>query len=220
METTQKPEYNTQRDKLKISEYGRNLQLMAEHLLEIEDRAKRTEAATMIVSVMAQMNPQVRESNDYLHKLWDHIHIISGYRLDVDGPYPAPTPEEGRNKPEHIGYHKNNIRHGHYGKIIKEMIDEAVNIEDEEKRQAVAKAIANQMKRDFLGWNRDTVNNQVIFDDLKEMSDGKLSLPEDTMLTPSNEILGKMMATQPTNNINRKKKKKKKTNRPKDNMGF
>lgn len=216
METTHQLNYNTQREKLKISEYGRNLQMMVEHLLEIEDRAKRTEAANMIVSVMAQMNPHAKEANDYLHKLWDHIHIISDYRLDVDGPYPAPLPGE-RHKPQHVGYQKNDIRYGHYGEIIRKMIDEAVKIEDNGKRQIIATAIANQMKRDYLGWNSDTVNNQVILKDLKEMSEGKLSLPEDTPLTSTNEILGKTTPAQVVNTSSKKKKKQKKQNRPKEN---
>lgn len=216
METTHQLNYNTQREKLKISEYGRNLQMMVEHLLEIEDRAKRTEAANMIVSVMAQMNPHAKEANDYLHKLWDHIHIISDYRLDVDGPYPAPTPEE-EHKPLHVGYQKNDIRYGHYGEIVRKMIDEAVKIEDNGKRQIIATAIANQMKRDYLGWNSDTVNNQVILKDLKEMSEGKLSLPEDTPLTSTNEILGKTTPAQVVNTSSKKKKKQKKQNRPKEN---
>ena len=94
--------YNTERDKLIISEYGRNIQIMIQHLLEIEDREKRTEAAHFIVSVMAQMNPQVKESNDYIHKLWDHLYIISDYKLDVDSPYDPPQQGVIVNKPEHV----------------------------------------------------------------------------------------------------------------------
>ena len=94
-------EYNTEREKIVISEYGRNIQVMIRHLMDIEDRKQRTEAAYFIVNVMAQMNPQVKESNDYMHKLWDHLHIIANYELDVDGPYPKPTPEMQKQKPEH-----------------------------------------------------------------------------------------------------------------------
>ena len=111
-------EYNTEREKIVISEYGRNIQVMIRHLMEIEDRKQRTEAAYFIVNVMAQMNPQVKESNDYMHKLWDHLYIISNYELDVDSPYPAPTPEMQKKKPDHVGYQKNNIRYGHYGQYI------------------------------------------------------------------------------------------------------
>ena len=122
--------YNTERDKLIISEYGRNIQIMIQHLLEIEDREKRTEAAHFIVSVMAQMNPQVKESNDYIHKLWDHLYIISDYKLDVDSPYDPPQQGVIVNKPEHVGYQKRDIKQGHYGSYIKEFLNKIKEIEE------------------------------------------------------------------------------------------
>ena len=163
-------EYNTNREKIVISEYGRNIQMMIRHLLEIEDRKQRTEAAYFIVSVMAQMNPQVKESNDYMHKLWDHLYIISEYKLDVDGPYEKPTPEMQKKKPEHVGYQKNNIRYGHYGQYIYDVVKKVKEMEDGPKKQAILVNIANHMKRDYLNWNRDTVNDLLILDDLYKIS--------------------------------------------------
>ena len=206
-------EYNTEREKIVISEYGRNIQVMIRHLMEIEDRKQRTEAAYFIVSVMAQMNPQVKESNDYMHKLWDHLHIIADYKLDVDSPYPVPTPEMQKKKPEHVGYQKNNIRYGHYGQYIYDVVKKVKEMEDGPKKQTILINIANQMKRDYLNWNRDTVNDLLILDDLYKISGEEITLPMDTKLIPTNEILNK----QPQQNQNQKKKKnnnQKKNNQP------
>ena len=205
-------EYNTEREKIVISEYGRNIQVMIRHLMDIEDRKQRTEAAYFIVSVMAQMNPQVKESNDYMHKLWDHLHIIADYKLDVDGPYPMPTPEMQKKKPEHVGYQKNNIRYGHYGQYIYDMVKKVKEMDDGPKKQAILVNIANQMKRDYLNWNRDTVNDLLILDDLYKISGEEVVLPMDTKLTPTNEILNKPQTQQ-----NQGQKKKNGNNKKKNN---
>ncbi len=189
-------EYNTEREKIVIPEYGRNIQVMIRHLNDIEDRKQRTEAAYFVVNVMAQMNPQVKESNDHMHKLWDHLHIIANYELDVDGPYPAPTPEMQKKKPGHVGYQKNNIRYGHYGQYIYDVVKKVKEMEDGPKKQAILINIANQMKRDYLNWNRDTVNDLLILDDLYKISGEEITLPMDTKLIPTNEILNKPSSQQ------------------------
>ncbi len=199
-------DYNTGREKIVISEYGRNIQVMIRHLMEIEDRKERTEAAYFVVSVMAQMNPQVKESNDYNHKLWDHLHIIANYELDVDSPFPKPTPEMQQQKPDHVGYQKNNIRFGHYGQYIYDVVKKVKEMEDGPKKQAIFVNIANHMKRDYLNWNRDTVNDLLILDDLYKISDGEITLPTDTKLISTNEILNKAPQQQ------QKKKNKQKKN--------
>ena len=205
-------EYNTEREKIVISEYGRNIQVMIRHLMDIEDRKQRTEAAYFIVNVMAQMNPQVKESNDYMHKLWDHLHIIADYKLDVDGPYPVPTPEMQKKKPEHVGYQKNNIRYGHYGQYIYDVVKKVKEMEDGPKKQAILINIANQMKRDYLNWNRDTVNDLLILDDLYKISGEEITLPMDTKLIPTNEILNK-----PQNQQQNQKKKQNNNNKKNSN---
>ena len=201
--------YNTEREKLIISEYGRNIQIMINHLLEIEDREKRTEAAHFIVSVMAQMNPQVKESNDYIHKLWDHLHIISNYKLDVDGPFDPPQKGIIVSKPEHVGYQKRDIKHGHYGYYVKELLKKIEEIEEGPKRSALLLSMANQMKRDYLNWNRETVNDLLILDDLYKLSDEKFIMPTDTKLTSTNEILNKVIAIPQPQQVLKKKKVKK-----------
>ncbi len=199
-------DYNTGREKIVISEYGRNIQVMIRHLMEIEDRKERTEAAYFVVSVMAQMNPQVKESNDYNHKLWDHLHIIANYELDVDGPFPKPTPETQQKKPDHVGYQKNNIRFGHYGQYVYDVVKKVKEMPDGPKKQAILLNIANHMKRDYLNWNRDTVNDLLILDDLYKISEGAITLPMDTKLASANEILNKTPQPQQQKKKNGKKK--------------
>lgn len=200
--------YNTERGQIIISEYGRNMQEMIRHLMEIEDRQKRTEAAQFIIGVMAQMNPQVKQTDDYIHKLWDHLYIISDYQLDVDSPFPAPQPMNEASKPQHVGYQNHNIKYGHYGYYMAKMIEIASETESEEMRQALAHSIANQMKRNFMEWSGNQVNDQQIIDDLKAMSNGRLVLPDETKLGGTNEVLTKPVLSQKQG----KKKKKKQSN--------
>ena len=203
--------YNTEKERIVISEYGRCIQEMIKKLPEIEDRAQRTEAARYIISVMVQMNPQVKESSDYEHKLWDHLFMISGYNLDIDSPYAPPTPAAQKSKPQHIGYQNNKIKYGHYGQYIVKMIEAASKEENDEVREALAYSIANQMKRNYLEWNKSVVNDQVIFDDLKEISHGRLVITDESKLGTTGEMLGKkqQQAKQQQQQAQGKKKKKK-----------
>ena len=210
--------YNTERGRIIISEYGRNMQEMIRHLLEIEDRKKRTEAAQFIITVMAQMNPQVKQTDDYIHKLWDHLYIISDYQLDVDSPFPPPQPLTESTKPHHVDYQNHSIHYGHYGYYMAKMIDIAAQTEDEETRQALANSIANQMKRNYLEWSGNVVNDQQIIDDLKAMSKGRLVLPDDTKLNGTNEILSRPVLSQKQGGANGGKKKKKKQSNLKADM--
>lgn len=199
--------YNSGRENLIIPEYGRNIQLMIQHLLTIQDRERRTKAAYFIVSVMAQMNPQSKETTDYVRKLWDHMHIIANYQLDVDGPFEKPLPEKQQQKPQHIGYTKKNIKYGHYGQFLIEIINKAADYKEGEERDAFAVSVANQMKRDYLNWNRDTVNDFVIAEDLKYLSKGLLVLPENVHLLSTSELLNKPADS---NNARRKRQSTKK----------
>lgn len=197
--------YNTEKEKIAISEYGRCIQEMIKKLPEIEDRQQRTEAAKYIISVMVQMNPQIKESSDYEHKLWDHLYMISGYNLDVDGPYAPPTPIEQQSKPQHIGYQNNDIKYGHYGQYLIKMIEAASKEDNDEVRESLAYSLASQMKRNYMEWNKSVVNDQVIIDDLKKLSDGRLIIPDESKLGAS-EPQGK--AQQQIKQQGKKKKKK------------
>ena len=202
--------YNTEKEQIVISEYGRCVQEMIKKLSEIEDREQRTEAARYIISVMVQMNPNIKQSSDYEHKLWDHLYMISGYNLDVDSPYAPPVPLEKQNKPQHIGYQNNNIKYGHYGQYLIKMIEAASQEENDEVREALAYSLASQMKRNYLEWNKSVVNDQVIIDDLKNISKGRLIIADESRLN-GNTDLGKVQpqAKQPQQQQQGKKKKKK-----------
>ena len=210
--------YNTEQEQITISEYGRCIQEMIKKLPDIEDRKQRTEAAKYIISVMVQMNPQVKESSDYEHKLWDHLYIISDYQLDVDCPYNPPVNESRKKKPQHIGYQNNDIKYGHYGQYIIKMIEAASKEEDDEVREALAFSLASQMKRDYLEWNKSVVNDQVIFDDLKRLSNGRLVIAEESKLDTASEILGKNQQQKQQQQQQQGKKKKKKVPNLKANM--
>jgi hypothetical protein len=184
-------EYNTQKSKLIIAEYGRNLQQMALDCANIEDREKRTRTAEFIVNVMAQMNPKVKESGDYRQKLWDHLHIMADFRLDVDSPYPPPSQEILRFSHKQIKYQQGNIRYRHYGRNIEMIIEKAATYEDGPEKEALIKTIANHLKKSYLNWNRNSVDDDVILKNLGDLSANRLQLAEDHKLSHTNEILAR-----------------------------
>ncbi|TSA27718.1 MAG: DUF4290 domain-containing protein [Bacteroidetes bacterium] len=190
-------EYNTTRGPMAIAEYGRNMQRMIEYITTIEDREKRTRAAKFIVNIMAQMHPQAKETADYKHKLWDHLYIISDFKLDVDSPYPPPPPLTLSTKPELISYHDADIEFRHYGKNISLMIEKAAKYEDGPEKDALAKAIANHMKKSYLNWNRDSVSDELIEEQLTILSKGELKLHKDTKLAATSEILARNKKRRP-----------------------
>lgn len=208
--------YNTEKEQIIISEYGRCVQEMIHKLPEIEDRKERTEAAQFIVSVMAQMTPQVKESDDYQHKLWDLLYIISDYQLDVDGPYEPPIRKGQETRPKHIDYQNNEISYGHYGQYLVKMIEAASKEENEEVREALALSLACKMKHNYLDWNKSIVNDQVIIEDLKRISGGKLVLADDTKLSLTAD--SNIKAQSQTKQQQQAKKKKKKVPNLKANM--
>ena len=210
--------YNTEKEQIVISEYGRCIQEMIKKLPEIEDRDQRTEAAKYIISVMVQMNPSIKQSSDYEHKLWDHLYMISGYDLDVDSPYAPPIPVEQQSKPQHIGYQNNDIKYGHYGQYLIKMIEAASQEENEEVREALAYSLAGQMKRNYLEWNKSVVNDQVIIDDLKTISNGRLVISDESKLNGNTDIPGKGLLQTKQQQQQQGKKKKKKVPNLKANM--
>lgn len=191
-------EYNTQREKLIISEYGRHIQKMVDHAASLNDRAERQKMAEGIIDLMGELNPHLRDVDDFKHKLWDHLFIMSDFKLDVNSPYEKPELEKLFEKPEPLAYPNSKIRFNHYGKVVEMMIEEASEMEKGELRDKLTLAIANQMKKSYVNWNRDSVEDKLIFKQLEQLSSGKLSLPEDTELA-SVSVLKK-------GNNNRKKK--------------
>ena len=183
-------EYNSERNQLVIPEYGRHVQKMVEHCLEEKDKSKRTQMAEAIVEVMSNINPNHRDANDFKQKLWDQLHIISNFKLDVDAPFDKPDKEELFRKPEPLHYPQNHPKYRFYGNNISKMIDEAIKVEDGKLKEALVYNIANHMKKCFLNWNRDSVKDSVIFKHLEELSNGKLSLkPDDETLSEASDLI-------------------------------
>jgi hypothetical protein len=169
-------EYNTERPHLIIPEYGRHIQKMVDHAIAEEDEEKRNNQAKSIIAVMGNMNRHLRDVADFQHKLWDQLFIISDFKLDVDSPFEKPTVEALRERPISLAYPQNFPKYRFYGNNIKQMIDVAISWEDGDKKDGLVLTIANHMKKCFLNWNKDTVEDDVIFVHLFELSDGKLNL--------------------------------------------
>lgn len=179
-------EYNTSRTDLKIPEYGRNVQRMVDHCMSIADREQRNKVAQSIIDVIGNLNPHLRDVPDFKHKLWDHLFIMSDFKLDVDSPYPIPTPTTFESKPDGVPYPDRNDKFRHYGHIIRKMINYAVQLEDGPLKEGLVVSIANQMKKSYLMWNKDTVDDDVIFQELKHLSKGRLVL-NDIELASNNQ---------------------------------
>jgi hypothetical protein len=200
-------EYNSQRPPLLISEYGRIVQKMIDHAITIPDREQRNRAARTIVSIMGMLNPQLRDITDFKHKLWDHLFIMSDFKLDVDSPYPKPSPEIVKIKPKPLSYPKQEIKYKYYGKNMERMIETIANMKDGENKDQLIQAIANFMKFQYLSWNKDSVDDSVIFDHLAELSGGKIVIKEDLKLQ-QNFVFNTRNAGLTASQKKRKKKKK------------
>lgn len=170
--------YNTERVKLYIPEYGRNVQKMVDYLKTIEDREKRNQQAKAIIKVMEILNPSVHLQDDYEHKLWDHLFIISGFDLDVDAPYPMPAPDSLNERPEAVPIMDKPIKANHYGRNIESIIDLIAEKEDGEVKTAMIRSLAIYMRQQYLIWNKDTVSNETIFQDIEKLSDYRIKVPE------------------------------------------
>ena len=187
METLQ---YNTKRTQLIIPEYGRHVQLMINQIMETRDRDERNKMAKAVIGIMGNMNPHLRDVPDFQHKLWDQLFIMSNFELDVDCPFEKPQKEVLTQKPDRLAYPQRNPKYRFYGNNIKSMINVAVNWEEGELKNALVFNIANHMKKCFLNWNKDTVQDEVILNHLLELSDNKLNVSEEDLpLTDTSEFL-------------------------------
>ncbi|MFW5645524.1 MAG: DUF4290 domain-containing protein [Bacteroidota bacterium] len=185
-------DYNTNRKKLQLPEYGRNIQKMVDFVVEIKDRDERNKAARAIINIMGNLNPHLRDVGDFKHKLWDHLAIISDFRLDIDAPYELPTKEKLEEKPNSVSYNQSDLRYKHYGRSLTLMIEKAAEMEEGEEKSYLIKLLANHMKKSYLTWNREAVDDKQIFLDLKELSGGKIDmLEEDLHLSETRDILQK-----------------------------
>jgi hypothetical protein len=195
-------EYNTQLEHLMIPEYGRNIQSMINYCIEIKDKEERNLCARAIIQVMGQLNPHLRDVADFTHKLWDHLFIISKFKLDVDSPYPKPSPETFEEKPKRLTYPQGKMKHKHYGKTIETIIRKAKKFPAGPEKDELVRLIANHLKKSYINWNKDSITDEVIFKNLEEMSDGELKVAESTVLSSTQEL---RVPSQNSSNNNNKK---------------
>lgn len=205
-------QYNSERTKLIIPEYGRHIQQLVNHCVELPTQEERNTMAKAIIDVMGNLQPHLRDVPDFKHKLWDQLHIMSDFKLDVESPYEQPSEEELRGKPESLPYPKSASKYRFYGTNIQTMIDIVLTWEEGEKKEALVYTIANHMKKCYLNWNKDNVDDEVIFKHLFELSDGKIDyrgkedeLVETKNLLRSRGAQGKKKPTTNKHNKNRKK---------------
>jgi hypothetical protein len=200
-------DYNSQRSELIIPEYGRNIQRMIEFAVSVKSRELRNQVAQAIINVMGQLFPHLRDVEDYKHKLWDHIFIMSDFKLDVDSPYPVPTPQQFQEKPDMISYPDNDIKYGHYGTIIGEILKNAVSFPEGEDKDRLVVEMGNMLKRMYLINSQSSPNDEVIKRQVIELSGGKLVWKEEWTLASSNELVPPQK--QALHNRKRKKPQKK-----------
>ena len=200
-------EYNGERPHLIIPEYGRHIQKLVDNCIALEDVEERNKMAKAIVDVMGNLQPHLRDVPDFKHKLWDQLFIMSDFKLDVESPYEKPEKEVLQAKPEPLAYPKSASKYRFYGNNIQTMIDMALTWEEGEAREALYFTIANHMKKCYLNWNKDTVEDKVIFKHLIELSDGKIDLSggEETLSEVKN-LLRKKKSVNKNNKQDQRKK--------------
>ncbi len=219
-------DYNSTRNKLILSEYGRNVQNMVKYITALPTREERNRYAQVVIDLMGFLNPHLRDVADFKHKLWDHLHIISNFEIDVDSPYPKPSPEAIHFKPDPLKYPHQRIRYKHYGKTIELMMEKAKSIEEPERKRHMVQSIANFMKMAYVQWNKDSVADEMILSDLYAMSGGQLKLEENINLNkvefrtpPSNQNnRGRNNNNNPRNNNNNNNQNRGRSNNNNNNQ--
>ena len=199
--------YNTERVTLHIPEYGRNVQKMVDYLKTIEDRDKRNEQARAIIKVMEILNPAVHLQENYEQKLWDHLFIIADFDLDVDSPYPMPERDIMNRRPELVPLEKKPLRASNYGRNIENMIDFVARKEDGEEKTGMLAVLAGYMKQQYLIWNKDTVSDETIFQDIEKLSDYRIKVPEGLQIAKVQQNSWQKNHKQKNNQKNRKQHK-------------
>lgn len=194
-------EYNTQLKRLPLPEYGRSIQNMVDYAMTIEDRKERQRCANSIVSIMGNMFPHLRDVNDFKHKLWDHLAIMSDFTLDIDYPYEIIKKDNLYTKPESVPYPSSKIHFRHYGRTLEDLVKKAVEYPEGEEKTQLILLLANHMKKSLMAWNKEIIDDKKVFDDLRALSGGAIRLePETLKLVENKAILYRK--TKPTNNNN------------------
>ena len=171
-------EYNTQRKKLVMPEYGRYIQNMIEYVKSIEDRDKRNEQIQAVVSAMGTLNPHVKDISDFKHKIWDHVYLMSDFELDIDSPFDPPQKEKFTSKPARMTLNGKPIKAACYGRNIESIINVVADMEEGDQKREIIRNLGIYMRQQYLIWNKDNVSQETIFQDMERLSDGRLRVPE------------------------------------------
>ena len=182
-------EYNSNLKPLVMPEYGRNIQNMVDYAVTIEDREQRKLAAQTIIDVMGNLYPYLRDVADFKHKLWDHLAIMTDFKLDIDYPYELPTRALLESKPAKIPYSEGRIRYRHYGIVVEKMIKRAAEFEEGPEKDSLIQMIADHMEKCYLTWNKETVDDEKVMADFLELAKGRIEVPEDFQLTETKSLL-------------------------------
>ncbi|HOG20610.1 MAG TPA: DUF4290 domain-containing protein [Salinivirgaceae bacterium] len=205
-------DYNTEREKLIMPEYGRYIHQYAQHIKTIESRQERTQAAHALISIMATLNPGLRDSSDYRRKLWDHLMIITDYELDVDNPYPMPDRAMLEERPSPIKYDFKEIDKRHYGKLIERMAKKIPEYEGEE-REVLISLIANTMKKNYLNWNKNTVDDSTILEDLRRYVPKGVEIPNDLQLLETRDLVSRPASSKKSSSKSQQSKRGRRQNK-------
>lgn len=198
---------------LLLREYGRNVQDLVKHILSIDDKAERTRLSYLLINLMAKLNPQLRDTQDFQQKLWNHLFVMSGSKLDVDAPYPLSAMEYLNDKPQRMQYPLTTPRYKHYGQNVELLIQRATELEDDKEREAATISIGKLMKTLYRSYNKDSITDDVILGDIQQISKGKLNL--DPSMIESNNLFESVMAKSQQDGGNRPQQQ----NRGGDNRG-
>ncbi|GAB3203254.1 hypothetical protein ABID22_000947 [Pontibacter aydingkolensis] len=163
---------------LLLREYGRNVQDLVNYISKVEDRSERTRLSQLLINLMAKLNPQLRDTQDYQQKLWNHLFVMSGSTLDVDSPYPLSAMEYLNDKPQRMEYATETPRFKHYGTNVELLIEKATELEDEKEREAAIVSIGKLMKTLYRSYNKDSITDDIIMNDIRQLSKGKLNLDQ------------------------------------------
>ncbi len=181
-------DYNSNRKKLLLPEYGRHIQKMVDYCVTIDNKDERTRCANAIIVNMGNMFPHLRDVNDFKHKLWDHLAIMSDFKLDIDFPFELPERENFNQRPKKLAYNNQNMRYKHYGRTVERLIEKAVEMEEGELKQHLIMLIANNMKKSLLQWNKDFPGDERVFSDIKRLSGNKLEINGDMKIPEQKEV--------------------------------
>ncbi|MDO6388556.1 DUF4290 domain-containing protein [Pontibacter sp. BT731] len=196
---------------LLLREYGRNVQDLVNHILSIEDKAERTRLSYLLINLMAKLNPQLRDTQDFQQKLWNHLYVMSGSKLDVDAPYPLSAMEYLNDKPQRMEYPLSTPRYKHYGQNVELLIQRATELEDEKEREAATISIGKLMKTLYRSYNKDSITDDVIMSDIQQISKGKLNL--DPSMIESNSLFESVSSKSQDSGSNRPQQQQQQQNR-------